>query len=80
MNWTKGLFRLWIALSVVWIAGMCWLKHSETAHMPDPPPGFRVDGGLRDPAFWLEIATPPLVAGFLLLAALWIVRGFRRPN
>lgn len=80
MNWTRGLFRLWIALSAVWIAFMSWVKHSETSRIPDPPPGFRIDGGLRDPAFWLDIATPPLVVGILLLVALWIARGFRRSN
>ena len=37
-------------------------------------------GGLEDEGFWLMLVAPPLVLLLLGYAALWVVRGFRRPR
>jgi hypothetical protein len=80
MNWRRGIFRLWAALSVIWVALMVWRKYAETANIPDPPAGFRIEGGLRDSAFWVDVTAMPLVAGVVILLAVWIASGFRKPT
>lgn len=81
MNWRRGLFRLWAALAVGWAAFAVWMRHSNDSKLPDPPAGFRIDGGLRDWSFWLEIVlAPPVAVGALGLVVFWIVVGFRKSN
>jgi len=56
-----------------------WLRYSHDSTLPDPPPGFRLDGGLRDWSFWLQtVIGPPLLAGVIGLLAAWVIGGFRK--
>jgi hypothetical protein len=80
MNWQRGVFRLWAVASLAWVAAVIWLRYRRDLGLPDPPPGFRIDGGLRDWSFWLEtVIPPPFLVGVLCLLAGWVVGGFRKP-
>jgi hypothetical protein len=51
MNWSLGLFRLWLVLTVMWVTGVGastflnrpqrgpWLDYQAVAKRPPPPPG-----------------------------------------
>lgn len=95
MNWRRGLFRLWITASVLWIVG--WPVYiASTCARPSADPAHRLycraDFGQWFPALddfgpW-EYATiafydlaPPLAVLLAGWAATWIITGFRRqPN
>lgn len=79
MNWRRGFLRLWIVLGLLWTAFVVFNRYEVTAAIPDPPPGFRIDGGLQDWKFWASWVIAPIAGvgaiGWLLL---WVGSGFRR--
>ncbi len=88
INWRRGLFRLWIAASFVWLVGAGALLQGEmrrdvetlmTAAL-QPPPAFL--GAPWEKYELIVFASgvlllPPLFAFALGWAGLWIVKGFR---
>lgn len=81
MNWRRGLWRAWLALSVSWAIFAIWMRYSIDARLPDPPPGFYIVGGLRDWTFWLlYVLAPPVSVAALWLAGSWVVAGFRKSD
>lgn len=69
MNWRRGLFRLWLVLSVLWIGvvGVItwwkfpvddWVVVSEEPDRNPPPPGFTVDKPPFDPSKPFTIVKP----------------------
>jgi hypothetical protein len=96
VNWSRGLLRLWIAASVLWVGLVAvFLYIVSPVHTPGdlppgappPPEGFVLDVNDNSP-FW--IANIPIAAmwaiavpGGLFIAgwtSLWIGRGFRSPK
>jgi hypothetical protein len=87
----RGLFRLWLVLSVLWIGGVGVVTYlnfpprllsDEEAGFPPVPPGFVVDqpNALR----WQAVQTgaevaivPPMLVLALGSALVWVFRGFR---
>jgi hypothetical protein len=80
MRWRRGLFRVWICLSVVWTAtGLILLIDQQR----------RITIGLEAhdlapfgwPAWWLKEELPLVFAPWILTAIgfglRWIIRGFR---
>lgn len=91
MNWWRGLFRLWLTASLLWMA--LWIALNWSALATDfscrfgaggpwcdyyPPKDFYLDGGLQDPSFWEALLIPPTAALMLGLVVGWILKGFRR--
>lgn len=63
MRWKRGLFRLWIIFSALWVAPMWWLMADEDIALP-----------LRD---WiLLVLAPPLVVLVIGLSLAWALSGF----
>ena len=90
INWRRGLFRLWIAASVVWLVGTGALLQEDirgdvstlTAEPPaNPPPRSTlviVIEARKHLTFAVSvILLPPILLFALGWAGLWIVRGFR---
>jgi hypothetical protein len=90
MNLGRGLFRLWIALSLVWVASAAWVLRFEL--MLNCHELFEYYGGKTDDYLFglchihpwtLEaralawILLPPFAA---LLLGLWVFRGFTPKN
>jgi hypothetical protein len=64
MRWKRGLFRLWLVASFLWVA----LMALRTAHDDVPP-------SLED---WiLVLATPPIVVLLIGWSLAWALSGFR---
>lgn len=85
MNWRRGLIRLWVALSLVWVAATAaWAAHDWYENIygwedVDHP------GQIPLPHGWLRkyaaIAfLPSFVIGSLGATAFWVGAGFRRPR
>lgn len=68
MNWQRGLLRLWIAVSVIWIGG--WVVVDVVGGFPGSPELLVSQAVL--------VLIP--VVGVLLLGfiAAWVIAGFRR--
>jgi len=66
MNWTRGLFRLWIVASLVW-GGLILAIVFANAPLPDA--GLQRAGQI--------ILIPPFAALALGAALMWAIRGFR---
>jgi hypothetical protein len=78
IRWRRGVFRLWLVLSVVWIAFVAFVTWDDARNrawdyrreaypvLADVNFAFGVTFGL----------IPPLLAGALGIAAAWIVQGF----
>jgi hypothetical protein len=85
MSWRRGLFRLWLVASVVWIACILAVAYKAGAFewftRPPLPAGFSFIDPLEDlrllPVWAL---TPPLAVGVALLLIGWIVDGFHSPR
>ncbi len=88
MSWARGLFRLWVVATVLWIAGAVALNWTEIScklgSSADAKPWERYRCGPFDdliPFNWqnsaLVLGGPPLL--LLLLGSLfyWAIRGFR---
>lgn len=71
LNWSEGLFRTWVVVTLVWAA------INAAAHMAGV-----VYGNLRPEvaiaSFLLWAALPPLAVGVLALGVRWAIAGFRR--
>jgi hypothetical protein len=59
----KGLFRLWLVGSVVWVAVAAWAFQSM---------GYALNDCLS------VIAGPPVAVGLLVAALVWAFKGFAR--
>jgi hypothetical protein len=77
MRWERGLFRFWVVLSLAWIAWVVpenwnqltgwWVLHQTGEHIGEP--NFQ--------AAW-KIFSLPIVALYIGLALVWVIRGFRK--
>ncbi len=92
INFRRGLFRLWIVASVVWLVGggvmfqevvrrdVSTLMTDRSAE-PPPPPGSELASvvSARNNLTFVAsgILLPPIFAFALGWAGLWILRGFR---
>jgi hypothetical protein len=73
MNWTRGLFRLWLVLSVLWIGGvaaMTWqaLPAGTFIDANPPPPGYEIEKPRADlpVAPWIEAGRAEVRAAALV--------------
>jgi hypothetical protein len=95
MNWNRGLWRIWLVVASVWVAGTVWALWSEISFPCENPEIQKkeVIGCTYDKYYpanstaWLyrqraaEIALgPPLGLLILGYACAWIMSGFRRDN
>ncbi len=89
-NWRRGLFRLWIAASFLWMVGagavfQKVIRRDVSTLMMDRPPGAFDEYPIVDDLIAQEnlmfvasvILLPPILVLALGWAGLWIVRGFR---
>jgi hypothetical protein len=90
MNWSRGLFRLWLAASLLWMA--LWIALDWRALATDfscrfgsngpwceyPSKDFYLEGGLQDPSVWEALLIPPIATLLLGLVMGWVIKGFRR--
>jgi hypothetical protein len=93
MNWRKGLLRLWLVLSLCWIAGIgvyAW-KHEpgisslqfgyEIASSPEKQNEEEIVGSLNAELakrYVAYVLLPPLVTLALGLVGAWVVSSFER--
>jgi hypothetical protein len=88
MNWKRGLLRLWIAVSLLWLIHPTYvlinqlrdLAATEGSTIPYPAdywPQSRADAFLQ---FVATAIGPPISLLVLGLAATWIIAGFRQPT
>ena len=64
MNWKKGLVRLWIAVSLLWM--ICFLIYFAPAEQQSP-----------DTIYLVAIMIgPPIAFPTLVFAVWWIIAGF----
>jgi len=86
MNWKRGLFRLWLVLSVLWIARILWIRE-QCVYGPwigrQEPDLWWCNHPMADPvaSYLEEIATslgPPIAVLALGYTLLWIFKGFER--
>jgi uncharacterized membrane protein (DUF485 family) len=70
MNWRRGLFRLWLVLSLAWVVFvLVFARYEQTTY------GAEIFG---EPVFWaVFVAGPSLGLAFVLAAIRWVVAGFR---
>ena len=70
INWRRGMFRIWILVSVAWIMG--WLIEFIV---------YGLQGGFKLVGDWLAIPVllfgPPIALLLFGMAAGWAFRGFR---
>jgi len=77
MNWQRGLFRLWLVASVIWVALMSLAAYQKVI-IP------RLNGASSHPigtdvAHFFGVALGPVVAVLALgMISGWIISGFRR--
>jgi hypothetical protein len=70
LNWRRGLFRVWVLMSVAWLMGwtIYLIMHG-------------LQGGLQTTADFLELPVllfgPPIALLLFGLAAGWALRGFK---
>lgn len=86
MNIKLGLLRLWVVLSVVWIAGIAWLAYEA---QPSEPTALekewdKVSSPVKEPTTGAEytIMAASLPVGSLVFGGVvfWIVAGFKRSD
>ena len=91
MNWRKGLLRLWLVLSLCWIAGVgvyAW-KHEpgisqfgyEIASSPEKQNEKEIVGNLNAELakrYGAYVLLPPLMTLALGLLGAWVVSSFER--
>lgn len=82
MNFRRGLFRLWLAGSSVWVGFVIWNEYKSESSMSPLPQGSVLDYGFRHINFWTDALAIPIAAGLLLTFAYWIISGFfpQRPK
>ena len=80
MNYRRGFFRIWVALSLAWMAGAWWLAQASSglSCMWEAGPwcDYRMVSDLQTGLVALFAAPAALLA--IGLAASWIIAGFRR--
>jgi hypothetical protein len=90
MNTRRGLLRLWLVLSILWLAAVSIHAYSEG--YPPPPPGSILvprPGDLGEVEVWGRAVLideqlvawafgPPLAVLIIGAALAWVVAGFRR--
>ncbi len=73
LNWRRGLFRVWLAVSAAWIMG--WIVYLILVG---------VKGKLQTLGDFLSIPVlffgPPIALSLFGLAAGWAFRGFKKDN
>jgi hypothetical protein len=95
MNWRKGLLRLWLVLSLCWIAGVgvyAWKQEPgisssqfayETASSPERHNEKEIEGSLNAELvkrYAAYVLLPPLSTLALGLLGAWVVSGFERKS
>ena len=86
MRWRSGLSRLWLVGSIAWVAYYAW--HSDLS-CPLELIGIGTGAGLwcmfpiADPVkYYTDLSAKmfgvPLLAGLAIIAASWVIGGFRR--
>ena len=90
MNWRRRLFRLWLVLSLCWIAGVgvyAWKHESqfgyEIASSPEKQNEKEVVGSLNVELVKRYVAyvlLPPLITLALGLLGAWVVSSFERKS
>jgi hypothetical protein len=70
VNWRRGMFRVWILLSVAWIMG--WVIHLTVYGLQG---GFKLTGDFL--AIPVLLFGPPVALLLFGFAAGWAFRGFR---
>jgi hypothetical protein len=82
MNWRRGLFRLWAALSGLWM--VLWLVigiGAGDALVLGIAAGDVFSGRLAYMITFLAVLfAPPVVLGIILLLAMWVAGAFTRPE
>ena len=73
MNWRRGLFRVWLLLSVAWILG--WVVYLVLGGIKG---GFQSFGGFL--AIPVPLIGPPIALLLFGLVAGWAFRGFKPDN
>lgn len=80
-RWGRGLIRLWILATLIWVVILnLWIGIStplfwDNVFHPERYPGSDVAGGLTMLA--AAVFGPPLAVLVLGLAIAWVLRGFR---
>ena len=86
----RGMFRLWLVLSVLWIAGMGWYQYqqSQQAAHHELTIQFSKDSALHMEANtpedknevrdrWLWVFLPPVLLLLLFPVGTWLASGFK---
>jgi hypothetical protein len=93
MNWKRGLIRLWLIATIIWISVVIYVERPDQRHSRLVPPGdlpaeFSADAERQRAALWREqreqiarIAIQAFVPPLLMLgfgfAGMWVYRGFK---
>jgi hypothetical protein len=76
MNWTKGLFRLWIAVSLLWVILFLIDRFSDNI-----PSFVELQQQSQNPTQFVALVIGPPIALLVLgLGGWWIIAGFRAPR
>jgi hypothetical protein len=85
MNWRKGLWRLWCALSLCWVIsiGVYAFVHQQVEEGIGVEMFGDVDAGAKTRAKYVKeyaplVILPPIVTLGLGLLGVWVVSGFAR--
>jgi hypothetical protein len=84
MKWNKGIVRLWIALSVLWVGFVIW--RSDLACDVKTAIGINAlwcQFELVDPAHYytalaVRALIVPVLVALAISAVIWVIAGFRR--
>jgi hypothetical protein len=88
MRWRRGLLRLWLAISAIWLAGVSgwawWAWYFDPTRATAKSPEMSDwEVGLRwmlPEQFLLLAATPPIATLIIGVTLAWVAAGFRRAN
>ena len=73
INWRRGLFRLWMLISMAWVMG--WIVYLIM---------FGIGGGFRDTSYFLKLPVllfgPPIALFVFGILARWAFQGFAPDN
>ncbi len=79
MNWRRGLLRLWLALTIVWVAVWVVAVVVRATYWGPEQGSWEGYGGMNLSAlpFVAVIVVPPVVVFGVGWLVLWVFRGFR---